>query len=186
MELERLDEFLDESRRLSPLTPEHPADLAHGDLDADTGQEADEHAAGQEVGDEAELEQARRDQQDRAHEGGERRHLDVLGGLGGLAHCHQPGGQDRRRRRVRADDQVARRPEDREEQDRQEQRVQTRDHRRSGDLRVAHHLGDGEGGERGARDRVSGQARRIEGQEAAQEHGRPALLRGHLGRRGRA
>ena len=40
---------------------EHPRDLAHRHLDADAGQEADEHRAREEVGDEAEPQQPRED-----------------------------------------------------------------------------------------------------------------------------
>ena len=108
------------------MIPNMPADLAHRDLDPDAGQEADEDAARQEVGDEPELEQARGDERHAAHQRGQRRELDVLGRLGDRARREQAGGEDRRRRRVGTDDQVARRAEDREGEDRQQERVQAR------------------------------------------------------------
>ena len=50
-----------EGRAAALADPEHAADLAHRDLDADAGQEADEHAVGQEVGDEPEPDDPRDD-----------------------------------------------------------------------------------------------------------------------------
>ena len=55
---ERVGELL-ERGAAALADSEHAAELAHRDLDADAGQEADEDAPRQEVGDEPELEQAR-------------------------------------------------------------------------------------------------------------------------------
>ena len=99
------------------------------------------------------------DEQDAAHQRRERRQLDVLRRFGHGAHRHEAGRQDRGRRRVRADDEVSRRPEDREQDDRQEDRVQAGDDRHAGDLRVAHDLGDRERRERRAGDHVGADPR---------------------------
>ena len=147
---------------------EHPGHLAHGDLDADTRQEADQHAAGQEVGDEPELEQAGAEQEHAAHQRSQRGQRDVLGRIGGR-HAGEADGEDRSGGRVRADHEVAGGPEQREEQDRQQEGVQARDHRRAGDLRVAHDLGDGQRGKRCARRHVHRDAARIEREDASQE-----------------
>ena len=120
---------------------EHPGDLAHRHLDADTGQEADQHRAREEVGEEAEPQQPRQEEEpggDQREHPGER---DVLR-RAGRRHAGEAGGEDRRRRRVGADDEVPRRAEHREEGDRDEDRVEARDHGHPGDLRVAHDLGD--------------------------------------------
>ena len=48
---------------------EHAGDLAHGHLDAHAGEEADEHAPRQEVGEEAEAHEARHEQEGAGHDG---------------------------------------------------------------------------------------------------------------------
>ena len=171
---------------LPASTPNMPADLAHRDLDADAGQEADQHAARQEVGDEPEPEQARREEQDAAHEGGQTGQGDVLGRSGDGARRHEAGRQDRGRGRVGADDEVARRAEDGEQEDRQQQGVEARDHGHPGDLRVAHHLGDGQRGQGRAGDDVDRDAGRIDRQQPLQDRQRRARLRRGLCRHRRA
>src|SRR5512132_2130076 len=58
-----------------------------------------------------------------------------------------PGEHDRGRGRVRPDDQVPRRPEQREGGDRDQDRVQAGDDRHPGDLGIAHGLGDRQRGQ---------------------------------------
>ena len=138
---ERVDELRD---RLAahPGDAEHPAELAQRDLDADAGQEPDEHRARQEVGDEAEPDEAGEDHERRP-----------------------PSARAGRRGRCTRDEPVVARPaspaaitaavaesapttrwreraEDGEDHQRQDQRVQAGDHRHAGDVRVAHDLGD--------------------------------------------
>ena len=64
-------------------SPEHATDLAAGDLDADTGQEADEHRARHEVGEEAETDEPGDHQQRRGHQRHQAGERDVLVGLRG-------------------------------------------------------------------------------------------------------
>ena len=137
--------------------PEHAADLAHRDLDADAGQEADEHAARQEVGDEPELQEARDDEQRRRTSSAASDAIcDVLRRLGDRGPCaSEAGRQDRRRRRVGADDEVARRAEEREQRRPAGASVyRPVIDRHAGDLGVAHDLGDRQGRERRAGDDV--------------------------------
>ena len=61
--LQRIAELL-ERRAAAFADTEQPAELAHGDLDADSGEEADQDAVRQEVGDEAEPDQPRDDEED--------------------------------------------------------------------------------------------------------------------------
>ena len=119
---------------------------------------------------------------DAAHQGRERRELDVLRGLGRGAHRQQSGRHDGRGRRVGPHDEVSRRTEDRERDDRQDDRVETRDHRHAGDLGVAHDLGDRERRERRACDHIDADPRRVDGQDAREDRKRLlATLR--MGRR---
>jgi hypothetical protein len=77
------------------------------DLNADAGEESDQHRLREEVGEEAELEQPRRQQAD----GGQQRHQARQGHVvvaGDRRHRHQPAGEDRCRRRIRRYHQVAR------------------------------------------------------------------------------
>ncbi len=82
---QRLHELLDGAARASSHLvkvgvgyPEHPADLPEGNLDADAGEEADEHAAGEEVGDEPQLHGSGEDEDDPRHDREPSRECDVL------------------------------------------------------------------------------------------------------------
>ena len=80
--------------------------LTHGDLDADAGQEPDEHAARQEVRDESELQDSRRHEHDGHHQGGQAGHRDPLAGGGREPEAGQAGVQHHGRRGVGPDDEM--------------------------------------------------------------------------------
>ena len=128
---------------------EHPADLTARHLDADTGQEADEDRARQEVGEESEPDDACQQQHGGGDEGEQSCQRNVLIRPRGR-HAGEAGSHDRGRRRVSPDDEVPRRSEHCEDEHRQQDRVEPGDDRHAGDVGVAHHLGDGERGEREA------------------------------------
>src|SRR5262245_19707338 len=94
---------------------EHPIELAERDLDADAGQEADEHRPRDEVGEEAE---PREPGEDEERGGEERRKPGKRGPLWCVrlqtcdAERRDAGVEDRRRRRVAADDEMTRGGED--------------------------------------------------------------------------
>ncbi len=137
-------EDLDQPRHRAARRRLHADEVAqHGnaDLDADAGEKSDEDGARQEVREEAELQHAR-DEKERAREqchDADERHV-FLARL--RRHRREAAREDRRGGGVGGDDQVPRRPEQREGDRRQQQRVETRDHRHSGDPRIAHHLRD--------------------------------------------
>jgi hypothetical protein len=120
----------------------------HGDahLKPDAGQEPDQHRPGQEIGQEAQPEDARQEQQPGAEQGHHLDQVHVMGGLG-LGHVRQAAGEDGGGGRVRRDHQVAGRAEDREGDQRQEDGVETGNHRGPGDPRIAEDLGDVHGGQ---------------------------------------
>ena len=88
-------------------------------------------------------------------------HSEVLGWSPEMPRPAIPGEHDRRGRRIPADDEMPRRPEEGVRCDRDQDRVEAGDHRRAGDLRVAHHLRDRERGERDAGDDVLRQPRAL-------------------------
>ncbi len=90
-------------------------ELAHGDLDADAGEEADEHGPRQEVGQEPEAQEAGQDEDDAHHEGGQAGQGDPLRRRDRDAHGRDARVEDDCGRRVGTDHQVARRTEDGEE-----------------------------------------------------------------------
>ena len=144
--------------------PSMLGDLPRQHLDADAGEEADQHRGAEEVAEEAEPQQAREDQQHTADQCDQARPGDPLGRIRrepGDAETGEPRGQDRRRRGVGTDHEQARRTEQREQQRREDDRVQARDHRRLRDRGVAHHLGDGDRGEGHTGDQISGQPARL-------------------------
>ena len=177
--LERVAELL-EGRAAALADAEQPAELAERHLDADAGQEADEDAVREEVGDEPEPQKASGDHEHAAHESRESSHRDPLRGRGctGGGDTAEADRQDGSRRRVGAHDEVARRAEDGEGQHRQDQGVEPGDDRHLRDLRVAHDLGHRERGQRGAGDELGGQPRTVEGQDALEERQPPLRLRG--------
>ena len=90
---------------------EHPGHLAARDLDPDAGQEADQHRAREEVGEEAQAERAARGAAARPARIASIPASATYSDDPLRRHPARPGGQDRRGRRVGADDEVARRPE---------------------------------------------------------------------------
>ena len=128
------------------LDAEHLAENRDADLKADAGEEADEYGLGEEVGDEAELEQAREQQKT----GGEQRHQASQGDVacaGGGRHAGESAAKDRRGGGVGGDDEIAGRAEGREGEQREEQRVKAGYDRHSGDAGVAEGLRDVHRGE---------------------------------------
>ena len=97
---------------------EHPADLTRRDLDPDAGEEADEDGARDEVGEEAEPRDPGEQQQHAADQGGQARETRPTAACprleAGDAERRDPRVHDRRRGRVAADDEVARRADQRE------------------------------------------------------------------------
>ena len=102
---------------------------------------------------------------EQADEPGER---DVLR-RAGRGHAGEPGGEDRRRGGVGADDEVARGAEHGEHGERQQDRVEAGDHRHAGDLRVPHHLRDRERREGDPGEDVGGDPGAIERDDALEE-----------------
>ena len=101
-------ELLGEPAARALRDPEHLRDLSTQHMDAHPGEEADQHRRAQEVADEAELEDARQQQQPRAHQSSQAGVLDPEVGLGGEPGDAQPAkarSQHRRGRGVRADDE---------------------------------------------------------------------------------
>ncbi len=145
--------------------PEHVRELSGGDLDTDAGQEPDQHRAGQEIRQEAEPGDPGEQQHPSGQQSRQPGQPDVP-----LRSRHgqtgERGGEDGRGGRVRGHDQVARRAEDGEHRHRQEQGVQAGYQRHPGDLRVAEDLGDAEGGQREAGQRVRGNPGPLHGQHA--------------------
>ncbi len=120
---------------------EHPSEHGDADLDADAGEKADEGGARQEVGEEAQLEDPREQQEAGGQEGqhADQRHVFRARDR---RHARKRARKDRRGGRVGRHDQMARRAEQGEADERQEHGVEAGDDRRAGDARVAQHLGD--------------------------------------------
>ena len=137
---------------------DHVAEHRRTDLHADTDQKADQRRAGQEIGEKAELENAGEHEQPgcQQRDHADERHVVLAGRLG---HARERAGEDRGGRRIRRHDEMARRAEDREGDERQENRVEAGDDRRSGDPRVAEHLRDVHRGQRQAGPGVAKRAR---------------------------
>ena len=132
----------------APLQAQHAGDLPQRDLNADPGQEPDQHGAREEVGQESQAHDARQNQENRGHQ---RQHA-------GQRQVLHPSRSDaiptRPAARMAAVAESAPTTRCREEPNNGEQRrgdehgVETGDHRRAGDLGVAHHLWDGDCGKR--------------------------------------
>jgi hypothetical protein len=109
-------------------------------LNPDAGQEADQDGTGDEVGQEAETGEAREEEEPRGEQSTEARKGEPLGCVRlqpGDAQRGDARKEDRGGGRVAADDEMTRRAEDGERDDRDQDRVQAGDYRRAGDLRVA-------------------------------------------------
>ena len=153
-----------EPAALSLGDPEHVGQLAGEDLDAHAGEEADQHRGGQEVAEEPQPQQSGEHEQDAAHERGQRGQGEPLRRV-----RREPGdpeggeatGEDRCGGGVGTDDEEPGRAEQREDERREENRVETGDHRHLGDRGVAHGLGDGHRREGEPRDDVRLQPRSL-------------------------
>src|SRR4029078_12386475 len=93
----------------------------------------------------------------------------VSGGPRNSAGRDEAGREDRSRRGIRPDDEVSRRPEDGEHEDRQEERVDAGDDGHPGDLGVAHDLWDRQRCEGRAGDHVDRHTGRIDRQDALED-----------------
>jgi hypothetical protein len=89
----------------APLQAEHAADLPQRDLNADSGQEPDQHGSREKIGQESQAHDARQNQESRGHQ---RQHAGQRQVLIGADGCdpHETGGEDGRRRRIGAHHQV--------------------------------------------------------------------------------
>ena len=152
--------------------PEHVGKLPGRHLDADAGQEPDQHGAGQEVRQEPEPGQPGEQQHRPGQQGREPGQLDVAW-RPGHRETGQRGGEDDRGRGVRGHHQVARRSEDGEHGHRQQHRVQAGHHRHPGDLRVAEDLGDAQGGQRQAGEHIGGYLGPVDRQQPPHRGQRP-------------
>jgi hypothetical protein len=106
--------------------PEHVGQLPDRYLDADAGQEADQHGAGQEVGQEAEPGQPGHEQHPGGQQGRQPGQPDVSL-RAGHRQAGERGGEDGRGRGIRGHHEVAGRTEDGVRRHRQEHRVQAGD-----------------------------------------------------------
>ena len=79
----------------APLQAEHAADLPQRDLDADPGQESDQHRAREEVSQKAQAQDAGQNQEDAGHQRQHAGQRQVLFRSDG-GDAHQPGGEDGR------------------------------------------------------------------------------------------
>ncbi len=177
---QRVDE-LDHGSAARRGHAEHLRQLAHGDLDADAGQEAEQDGARQEVRQEPEPHDPREHQEHTGEQGRGPGELHVVRRPRNRD-TGQAGGQDGGGRGVGADHQVPRGAEHGEEQHGQEHRVEAGDRRHSGDLGVAEHFGDGDRREREPGDRLQPEPRPLNRQQPAEQRDRhatrPAALTG--------
>ena len=149
--------------------PEHVGQLPDRYLDADAGQEPDQHGTGQEVGQEAEPGQPGREQHPAGQQGRQPGQPDVPL-RARRRQTGERGGEYDRGRGIRGHHEVAGRTEDGVRRHRQEHRVQAGDQGHPGDLGVAENRGDAEGGEREAGQHLGGYPGSLDGQYPLQ-HG---------------
>ncbi len=138
----------------------------------DAGQKSRRHRNGQEVGDETELERAGQ----REHEPDDERQQRDLAEIERFARREghrQRAGEDRRDRGVRADRQAPARPEQREADAARDQREETAFRRHAAEPGGGHLLGNGDGRERQARERVGAEVAHAPAGEGRQ--GEPSL-----------
>ena len=130
---------LDQRSARGDVHAQHVAEHRRPDLNADAGQKPDQRRAGQKVGKKSELEDARQHKkagsQQRNH--ADQRHVMFAGRR---RHPRKRTRKNRRGRRIRRDNEMTRRPEDREGDERQKDRVEAGHDRRSGDARIAEDL----------------------------------------------
>ena len=155
---------------------EHVAEHRDADLHSDPGQKPDQHRARQEIGQEAGLEDAREQKQRRRlqRQHADQRHVAVARRA---APCGKRAGEDRSGRRIGRDHQMARRAEDGESDEGQENGVKAGDDRRAGDAGVAEHLRNVHRGERHAGEGVAQRLARLIGRRPPRTLIRAAPLR---------
>ncbi len=168
--------------------PEQLGQLADHDGERQAVHVADLGRLGQQVGDEAEVRQPGHGHDQADEQGQHRRQCD---GLGRVAARERQGGDGRRdhrpERRVRAEHEDARRPEDRVAEQAEDRGVETGDRRQPGQLGVRHPLRHEQGREHQAGDDVLGQPAALVGAEQAEtgdELRHPGRLLRRLGRGG--
>src|SRR5580704_4388473 len=157
------------------LDAEHLAQHGDTDLKAYAGKKSDEYSLRKEVGEKAQLEQAR-DKQERGRQ--QRHHTGQLH-IVGAAHRSERGeapGKNRCGRGIGGDDQVSRGPEGGEGEQRQQECIEAGDDRHAGDFGVAQRLRDVHRRQLDAGKRVANGALPIERQHAL-EHTERAPLR---------
>ena len=147
--------------------PEHVAEHRDADLHPDPGQEPDQHRARQEIGEEAGLEEAREQKQARRlqRQHADQRHVPVAAER---RHVGERAGEDRSGGRISRHHQVARRAEDGEGDEGQENGVKAGDDGRPGDAGVAEHLRNVHRGERHAGESVAQRLARPDRKNAAE------------------
>ena len=148
-------------------------ELAHDHGERDPVQVAESDREREQVGQVAEPEQSGQHEEGAGHQ---RRHAGEGEGLLGVAgrERHDRDRDDRRERRVGAEHQDPRRPEDRVDEQGHDRRVQAGDRREAGGLRVPHAHRDEEGGQHEAGDQVIPQPRplvRTQDRQARHEAG---------------
>ena len=120
---------------------QHLAQHGDADLKSHAGKEADEDSLREEVGQKSELEQPRRQQEQGRQQRDQAGQLYITSAAQ-WRHADESAGEDRSRRRIGGNHQVTRRAKGGEGQRRQQQRVESRDHGRSGDFGIAQGLRD--------------------------------------------
>ena len=139
---------------------EQVRDLPRQHLDADAGEESDQHRRAKEVPDEAQPQQTRHEQQrtaDQRRQAGHGEPVLRAGRDSGDAETAQARGEHRGGGRVRAHDEQPRGAQQDEDQGGEDDRVEPGHDRRPGNGRVAHHLGNRHSGQRETGDDVADQ-----------------------------
>ena len=168
------DEVLGVDREAEQL-----GELGDDHRQGDPGQVADADGHREQLGDEPESGQAA-GQHDRPDDQGEQPgERDPLVGVGS-GQRDDRGGHQRADRTVGADDEDAAGAEQEVDDERDQRRVQAGDRRQPGELRVAHALGDEQGGEHDPGEQVAAQAgSAAPGQQRESRHEAPELCRVH-------
>ena len=165
------DDVVDEGVPLG-REAEELGELADDDRDGQPVHVADLDLLGEQVGDEPELAEAQADLDEADHERQHAGHGDRAGRVVGHEQRRDGGEDERRDGRVRAEDQHARRPEQRVHDEAGDGRVEAGDRRQPGQLRVRQPLRHEDRREDDAGDEVEAQPRRlVRAQHADAGHG---------------
>src|SRR5215469_6700364 len=125
----------------APVDPEHLVNFAEGNLNTDTRQETDKDSARQEIGKKTQTKDAGQEKYAASQESDQTRECNISRCTGGEGQRRQPRPHHGGGCGVGADDKMARRAEDCEDQDGQKKRVESGDHRCADDLCVTHDFG---------------------------------------------